>query len=79
MRCYMRDPNGCLIEVGQTTMTAGPLDLCTSRTAELGLPRPFGDPVHIIQINHEVWKDRKLLRGAASRKKVPEPAGSHIG
>ncbi len=27
MRCYMRDPDGCLIEVGQTTMTAGPLDL----------------------------------------------------
>jgi len=26
MRCYMRDPNGYLIEVGQTTMTAGPLD-----------------------------------------------------
>jgi lactoylglutathione lyase len=27
MRCYMRDPDGYLIEVGQTTMTAGPLDL----------------------------------------------------
>lgn len=27
LRCYMRDPDGCLIEVGQTTMTAGPLDL----------------------------------------------------
>jgi catechol 2,3-dioxygenase-like lactoylglutathione lyase family enzyme len=26
-RCYMRDPDGYLIEVGQTTMTAGPLDL----------------------------------------------------
>ena len=26
MRCYMRDPDGYLIEVGQTTMTAGPLD-----------------------------------------------------
>lgn len=25
-RCYMRDPDGYLIEVGQTTMTAGPLD-----------------------------------------------------
>jgi lactoylglutathione lyase len=25
--CYMRDPDGYLIEVGQTTMTAGPLDL----------------------------------------------------
>src|SRR5580698_9926970 len=24
-RCYMRDPDGYLIEVGQTTMTAGPL------------------------------------------------------
>jgi lactoylglutathione lyase len=23
MRCYMRDPDGYLIEVGQTTMTAG--------------------------------------------------------
>jgi lactoylglutathione lyase len=27
MRCYMRDPDEYLIEVGQTTMTAGPLDL----------------------------------------------------
>jgi len=27
MRCYMRDPDGYLIEVGQTTMTASPLDL----------------------------------------------------
>jgi lactoylglutathione lyase len=27
VRCYMRDPDGYLIEVGQTTMTAGPLDL----------------------------------------------------
>jgi len=26
MRCYMRDPDGYLIEVGQTTMTPGPLD-----------------------------------------------------
>jgi lactoylglutathione lyase len=27
LRCYMRDPDGYLIEVGQTTMSAGPLDL----------------------------------------------------
>jgi lactoylglutathione lyase len=27
VRCYIRDPDGYLIEVGQTTMTAGPLDL----------------------------------------------------
>jgi lactoylglutathione lyase len=27
LRCYMRDPDGYLIEVGQTTMTAGPMDL----------------------------------------------------
>ena len=27
MRCYMRDPDGYLIEVGQTTMTEGSLDL----------------------------------------------------
>ena len=27
IRCYMRDPDGYFIEVGQTTMTAGPLDL----------------------------------------------------
>ena len=27
LRCYMRDPDGYLIEVGQTTMAAGPLDL----------------------------------------------------
>jgi len=27
MWCYIRDPDGYLIEVGQTTMTAGPLDL----------------------------------------------------
>jgi len=26
LRCYMRDPDGYLIEVGQTTITAGPLD-----------------------------------------------------
>jgi lactoylglutathione lyase len=29
LRCYMCDPDGYLIEVGQTTMTAGPLDLYT--------------------------------------------------
>lgn len=29
LRCYMRDPDGYLIEVGQTTVTAGPLDLYT--------------------------------------------------
>jgi catechol 2,3-dioxygenase-like lactoylglutathione lyase family enzyme len=27
IRCYMRDPDGYLIEVGQTTDTPGPLDL----------------------------------------------------
>ncbi len=27
LRCYMRDPDGYLIEVGQTTMTPGPFDL----------------------------------------------------
>lgn len=27
LRCYMRDPDGYLIEVGQTTMTPEPLDL----------------------------------------------------
>ena len=27
LRCYMRDQDGYLIEVGQTTMTAHPLDL----------------------------------------------------
>ena len=27
LRCYMRDPDGYLIEVGQTTITSGPLDL----------------------------------------------------
>ena len=27
IRCYLRDPDGYLIEVGQTTMTAGPLDM----------------------------------------------------
>ena len=27
MRCYMRDPDGYLIEVGQTTATASPLEL----------------------------------------------------
>ena len=27
LRCYMRDPGGYLIEIGQTTMTTGPLDL----------------------------------------------------
>jgi len=29
LRCYMRDPDGYLIEVGQTTVTPGPLDLYT--------------------------------------------------
>jgi lactoylglutathione lyase len=29
LRCYMRDPDGYLIEVGQTTMTADPLTLYT--------------------------------------------------
>jgi lactoylglutathione lyase len=29
LRCYMRDPDGYLIEVGQMTMTAGPLDAYT--------------------------------------------------
>jgi hypothetical protein len=27
LRCYMRDPDGYLIEVGQTTITATPLEL----------------------------------------------------
>jgi hypothetical protein len=27
IRCYIRDPDGYLIEVGQTTFTASPLDL----------------------------------------------------
>lgn len=27
LRCYMRDPDGYLIEVGQTTWTPGPLDM----------------------------------------------------
>ena len=27
IRCYIRDPDGYLIEVGQTTTTPGPLDL----------------------------------------------------
>ena len=27
LRCYMREPDGYLIEVGQTTMTSAPLDL----------------------------------------------------
>src|SRR5580658_7492609 len=27
IRCYMRDPDGYLIEVGQTTMTTRPLDM----------------------------------------------------
>jgi lactoylglutathione lyase len=31
LRCYMRDPDGYLIEVGQTTMTPGPLDLYAER------------------------------------------------
>jgi hypothetical protein len=26
LRCYMRDPDGYLIEVGQTTITPGPFD-----------------------------------------------------
>ena len=29
LRCYMRDPDGYLIEVGQTTVTSGPLDSYT--------------------------------------------------
>jgi len=29
LRCYMRDPDGYLVEVGQTTMTADPLALYT--------------------------------------------------
>jgi catechol 2,3-dioxygenase-like lactoylglutathione lyase family enzyme len=29
LRCYMRDPDGYFIEVGQTTMTSSPLDLYT--------------------------------------------------
>jgi catechol 2,3-dioxygenase-like lactoylglutathione lyase family enzyme len=29
LRCYMRDPDGYLIEVGQTTFTATPLELYT--------------------------------------------------
>jgi catechol 2,3-dioxygenase-like lactoylglutathione lyase family enzyme len=27
LRCYMRDPDGYLIEIGQTTITTNPLDL----------------------------------------------------
>jgi len=29
LRCYMRDPDGYLIEVGQTTFTPDPLDMYT--------------------------------------------------
>jgi lactoylglutathione lyase len=29
IRCYMRDPDRYLVEMGQTTMTAGPLDMYT--------------------------------------------------
>jgi Glyoxalase/Bleomycin resistance protein/Dioxygenase superfamily len=29
LRCYMRDPDGYLIEAGQIIMTAGPIDLYT--------------------------------------------------
>ena len=29
LRCYMRDPDGYPVEVGQTTMTTNPLDLYT--------------------------------------------------
>jgi lactoylglutathione lyase len=31
LRCYMSDPDGYLIEVGQTTMSASPLDLYADR------------------------------------------------
>ena len=31
LRCYMSDPDGYLIEVGQTTMSASPLDLYKDR------------------------------------------------
>jgi lactoylglutathione lyase len=34
LRCYMRDPDGCLIEVEQTTMIVGPLDLFAQRLAK---------------------------------------------
>ena len=35
--CYMRDPDAYLIEIGQTTMTAGPLD----RISELSRLSPL--------------------------------------
>ena len=35
LRCYMRDPDGYLIEVGQTTITPGPLDLYERSSEEL--------------------------------------------
>src|SRR5262249_8100114 len=38
LRCYMRDPDGHLIEVGQTPMTAGPLDLYAYLLVNWGLP-----------------------------------------
>lgn len=46
IRCYMRDPDGYLIEVGQTTSSADPLGLFDDRppaVSEIGQP-PQRDP-----------------------------------
>jgi lactoylglutathione lyase len=41
LRCYMRDPDGYLIEVGQTTLTAGPLDLYCDMSRSENRRTPF--------------------------------------
>jgi len=38
LRCYMRDPDGYLIKVGQTTMTSGPLELYVQLSRIRALP-----------------------------------------
>ena len=46
LRCYMRDPDGYLIEVGQTTITAAPLTCMRSPTEDQQLGEGPADRSH---------------------------------
>src|SRR6516162_2154501 len=65
LRCYMRDPDGYLIEVGQTTMTAGHPQLSTVLQSELDRC-----PNHqIVDHSQRLWgqTDEATLKGVMLR------------
>jgi hypothetical protein len=77
----MRDPEGYLIEVGQTTMTVGASGLARIRirNGELDFPILSGILFASLIPNIGVWINRALPYAASSRKEILEPRGPHIG